>query len=85
MSEDWKNDRAEADMKKHEAEMIKKLNQKKKHVTKTWTITATAVGDNAESLMAGFVSGLFGEDSHINNVDGVAVTVVSLSNTGEAQ
>jgi enoyl-[acyl-carrier-protein] reductase (NADH) len=85
MSEDWKNDRAEADMKRHEAEMIAKLNQKKKQVTKTWTITATAVGDNAETLMSDFVSGLFGEDSHINKVDGVAVTVRAVSDSSEAQ
>ena len=83
MSEDWKNDRAEADMKRHEAEMISKLNQKKKQISKTWTITATAIGDNAETLMADFVNGLFGEDSHINKVDGVAVTVAAVSDSSD--
>lgn len=77
MSEDWKNDRAEAEMRKHEAEMMKKLHPKKdKTITKTWTITATAVGDNAETLMSDFENGLIGMDSHVNKVDGVAVTVI---------
>lgn len=77
MSEDWKNDRAEAEMRKHEAEMMKKLNPKKdKTITKTWTITATAVGENAEVLMSDFEVGLIGMDSHVNKIDGVAVTVM---------
>jgi enoyl-[acyl-carrier-protein] reductase (NADH) len=77
MSEDWKNDRAEAEMRKHEAEMMKKLNSnREKTITKTWTITATAVGDNAEALMSDFENGLVGLDSHVNKIDGVAVTVM---------
>ena len=77
MSEDWKNDRAEAEMRRHEAEMMKKLHPKKdKTITKTWTITATAVGENAEALMSDFEIGLVGLDSHVNKVDGVAVTVM---------
>ena len=80
MSEDWKNDRAEAEMRRHEAEMMKKLHPKKKEITKTWTITATAVGDNAEALMSDFEKGLIGMDSHVNKVDGVAVTVMPEAN-----
>ncbi len=76
MSEDWKNDRAEAEMRKHEADMMKKLHPKKKEIVRTWTITATAVGDNAEVLMSDFEKGLIGMDSHVNKIDGVAVTVM---------
>jgi len=73
---DWKNNRAEAEMRKHEAEMMKKLHPKQEKITKTWTITATAVGENAERLMSEFESGLVGMDSNVNNVDGLDVTVM---------
>ena len=77
MSEDWKNDRAEAEMKKHEAEMMKKLNPKKdKTITKTWTITATATGDNAESNMKAFEKDVTGFDTGGNIVMGVNITVM---------
>jgi hypothetical protein len=75
MSEDWKNDRAEAEMRKHEAEMMKKLNPKIKIVKKEWVITASTTGDNAEELMAEFEKNMFGPDSLINTVDGVAIYV----------
>ena len=33
--------------------------------------------------MADFMNGLFGEDSHINKVDGVAVTVAAVSDASD--
>lgn len=75
MSEDWKNDRAEAEMRRHEEEMMKKLNPKKIEITRTWTVTATASGENAQALMDDFEIGLVRLDSNVNKVDGVAVTV----------
>lgn len=83
MSEDWKNDRAEAEMRKHEAEMMKKLHPKQKKITKTWTVTATAVGESAESLMSEFESGLVALDSNANKTNGIEVAVMSETNEDE--
>lgn len=80
MSEDWKNDRAEAEMRKHEAETMKRLNPKQEKITKTWTVTATTVGDNAESLMSEFEKTLVNLDSNVNRAESIDVTVMPEAN-----
>ena len=74
---EWKNDRAEASMKEHEAQMMAKLNPKtEKTVTKTWIIKATAMGEWAEQSLVDFEAELMSENSILNRVDGIAVSLV---------
>jgi len=56
MSE-WKNERAESEMRKHEAEMMKKLNTnnyESETLEKSWTINVVAIGEDAEKLIEEF-------------------------------
>ena len=72
----WKNQRAEAEMRKHEAEMMKNLNQEKdKSITKEWKVTVTAKGKNAKELLDKFESEIIKFDSNANKVEGIDVTV----------
>lgn len=83
MSEDWKNDRAEAEMRKHEAEMMKKLHPKQEKITKTWTITATAVGNKAEKLIQDLEKKIVSLDSNVEDIDDLVVDVMPETNKDE--
>jgi hypothetical protein len=61
MSDDWKNDRAEASMREEEAKNMAKAaaefkaNQK---VTGEWSVTITATGENAKQTINEFIQAL---------------------------
>jgi hypothetical protein len=76
---DWKNDRAEAAMREHEAQMMKKLNPKKDKVeTREFTLTISATGENAGKELEDFLTELKGEESILNRVDGVSVILTEI-------
>lgn len=81
--EDWKNDRAEAEMRKHEAEMMKKLNPKKEtnYVSKSFEINIGSDRPNATELVESFTEKL--NQFIKNNCEGLFLYVEE--NEGEQQ